>query len=100
MKDACYFSHDSNARNDPKILAMRAVFGMEGYGRYWCLIEILRDEDGYKLEKTKQLYDALAMRTQCGKRIRRCMHKRVRFVMRKRQFYMVEVIDHTHGKQG
>ncbi|MCL1633015.1 DUF4373 domain-containing protein [Sporolactobacillus sp. CPB3-1] len=62
MKDACYFIHDSNARYDPKILAMRAVFGMEGYGRYWCLIEILRDEDGYKLEKTKQLYDAFAMR--------------------------------------
>ncbi|MCO7128424.1 DUF4373 domain-containing protein, partial [Sporolactobacillus shoreicorticis] len=65
MKDAYYFSHDSNARYDPKILAMRAVFGMEGYGRYWCLIEILRDEDGYKLEKTKHLYDALAMQMQC-----------------------------------
>ncbi|MCO7128429.1 DUF4373 domain-containing protein, partial [Sporolactobacillus shoreicorticis] len=65
MKDAYYFSHDSNARYDPKILAMRAVFGMEGYGRYWCLIEILRDEDEYKLEKTKHLYDALAMQMQC-----------------------------------
>ncbi|RYM02782.1 DUF4373 domain-containing protein [Sporolactobacillus sp. THM7-7] len=64
-KDAYYFSHDSNARYDPKILAMRAVYGMEGYGRYWCLIEILRDEDGYKLEKTKHLFDALAMQMQC-----------------------------------
>jgi hypothetical protein len=64
-KDAYYFSHDSNARYDPKILAMRAAYGMEGYGRYWCLIEILRDEDGYKLEKTKHLYDALAMQMQC-----------------------------------
>lgn len=66
-KDAYYFSHDSNARYDPKILAMRAVYGMEGYGRYWCLIEILRDEDGYKLEKTKHLYDALAMQMQCDR---------------------------------
>ncbi|MCQ2009228.1 DUF4373 domain-containing protein [Sporolactobacillus sp. STSJ-5] len=64
-KDAYYFSHDSNARYDPKILAMRSAFGMEGYGRYWCLIEILRDEDGYKLKKTKHLYDALAMQMQC-----------------------------------
>lgn len=66
-KDAYYFSHDSNARYDPKILAMRSAFGMEGYGRYWSLIEILRDEDGYKLKKTKHLYDALAMQMQCDR---------------------------------
>ncbi len=32
-KDAYYFPHDCNARNDPKILALRSVFGAEGYGR-------------------------------------------------------------------
>ncbi len=47
-KDTFYFSHDYNARNDPKILELRSEFGMEGVGIYWCLIETLaEDENGY-----------------------------------------------------
>lgn len=64
-KDAYYFSHDSNARHDPKILAMRSVFGLEGYGRYWVLIEILREQESYKLKKAKHLFNALGMQLQC-----------------------------------
>lgn len=52
-KDAYYFSHDSNARYDDRILEMRAVYGYEGYGIYWALIETLRDATNYKLEKEK-----------------------------------------------
>jgi len=49
-KDAYYFSHDSNARNDVKIVALRRRYGMEAYGAYWCLIEILREQDNYKID--------------------------------------------------
>lgn len=52
-KDAYYFSHDSNARYDDKILEMRSEYGYEGYGVYWALIETLRDATNYKLEKEK-----------------------------------------------
>lgn len=31
QKDTYYFSHDSNALIDPKILAMRCDYGIEGY---------------------------------------------------------------------
>lgn len=48
-KDAFYFSHDSNARNDFKILKVRRVLGLEGYAIYFCLIEMLRDQADYKL---------------------------------------------------
>ncbi|MFS1511862.1 DnaD domain protein [Chengkuizengella sp. SCS-71B] len=65
MKEAYYFSHDANARHDPKILAMRSVYGMEGYGRYWVLIEFLREQTQYKLRKSKHLCNALAMQMQC-----------------------------------
>lgn len=41
MKEAYYFSHDSNARNDEKILMLRAEHGWEGYGIYWALIEMM-----------------------------------------------------------
>lgn len=49
-KEAYYFSHDSNARHDPKITAMRSVYGSEGYGWFWMLIEMMREADGYKLD--------------------------------------------------
>lgn len=51
MKDAYYFSHDSNARFDPKILKLRAKYGLEGYGFYFCLLEIMRDCSNYLLNK-------------------------------------------------
>ena len=46
-KKTSYFSHDSNARNDEKILAVRMRLGAEGYGIYFMLIERLRDESDY-----------------------------------------------------
>lgn len=49
MKDAYYFSHDSNARNDQRLLAVRMQYGMRGYGIYFGIIEMLRDAAGYKL---------------------------------------------------
>ncbi len=42
-----YFSHDSNARNDTKILNLRAALGAEGYGIYFMLLERLRDSTDY-----------------------------------------------------
>lgn len=64
-KDAFYFSHDTNARRDPKILAMRSDYGAEGYGFYWILIEMMAEQEGYKLEHAKWVSHAIAMETQC-----------------------------------
>lgn len=36
-----YFSHDYNARTDPKIKKMLARHGIAGYGIYWAIIEDL-----------------------------------------------------------
>jgi len=49
MKDAYYFSHDSNARNDQRIMKLRMKYGMVGYGIYWSIIEILREQEDYSL---------------------------------------------------
>jgi len=51
-KDAYYFSHDANARNDLKSIKLRQSLGMEGYGVFWAIIEILRETDGHKLKKS------------------------------------------------
>lgn len=48
-KEAYYFSHDANARNDVKIVKLRRVLGLEGYAIYFCLIEILREQKDHKL---------------------------------------------------
>lgn len=45
-----YFSHDSNARSDEKLVALRIKHGWLGYGLYWALIEKLRDATCYKLK--------------------------------------------------
>jgi len=45
-----YFSHDNNARNDEKILALRCELGWEGYGIYWAVIESLMQATNYKLK--------------------------------------------------
>lgn len=50
-KEAYYFSHDSNARNDEKILAVRMKLGMEGYGIYWSILERMRENSDYMCTK-------------------------------------------------
>lgn len=46
-KDAYYFSHDSNAKDDPKCMLVIDQLGLEGYGIYWVLIEVLRDQPNF-----------------------------------------------------
>ncbi len=58
-KETYYFSHDSNAITDTKILNMRADYGIEGYGLFWAIIEMMRNEDEYKLQKDEKIYRAI-----------------------------------------
>ena len=51
MKKTNYFSHDSNARNDSKIISLRMKLGVEGYGIYFMIIERLREETDYTCPK-------------------------------------------------
>ena len=62
-KDTYYFSHDSNALSDPKILNMRCDYGFESYGLYWAIIEMLRNESNYKLPLSKNTFRAIKMQT-------------------------------------
>lgn len=68
-KDAFYFPHDCNARNDNKILALRSIYGSEGYGIYWMIIEVLRDQPGYKYPLGKFAFKGLAMELHCDSKL-------------------------------
>lgn len=47
-KDAYYFPHDSNAKDDPDCMILIEELGLEGYGIFWVLVETLRDQENYK----------------------------------------------------
>jgi len=47
MKDSYYFPHDYHARHDTKLQRVMLTIGCEGIGIYWCLIEILYENNGY-----------------------------------------------------
>lgn len=65
MKDSYYFRHDSNAHADMKIKAMIKLYGWQGYGWWWFLIEKLRAEDGYSLEYDDWIFASLAEDMKC-----------------------------------
>lgn len=57
-KEVIYFSHDANSRNDPKVLKLRLKLNnMEGYGIYFCLLEMMREQPEFKLSLD---YEAIA----------------------------------------
>lgn len=64
-KDAYYFSHDSNARSDPKIMALINTYGIEGYGRWWVVVEMLREQCDFRLKQCEWSTNALAMAMLC-----------------------------------
>ena len=59
-KDAYWFSHDSNAKDDPKVVMMIEQLGLESYGIFWVLVEILREQPGFRYPL--QLIPAIARR--------------------------------------
>ena len=58
-KDVYYFSHDVNASNDPKIVAMESEFGIISYAWWWKLIEKLASSEDYRLPFKKYTFIAL-----------------------------------------
>lgn len=48
-RENIYFSHDANAMSDPKCMLLIEQLGMEGYGMFWGLVEMLRQQPEYKM---------------------------------------------------
>ena len=54
-----YFSHDYDAREDEKIQNLVFKLGMEGYGIYWAIVEMLYKNDGYMQTQCERIAFAL-----------------------------------------
>jgi len=63
-KESYYFPHDYNARNDLKLVKLAAEYEMEGIGIYWCLVEMLYEEEGYIMLSDCDSI-AIALRVDC-----------------------------------
>ena len=61
-----YFNHASNARHDYRVMKMRAKLGMESYGIFWALLEMLFTEEN---KICIDDYDTLAFGLQCDSKI-------------------------------
>ena len=90
MKDAYYFSHDSNARHDPKISALCSKYGLIAYAYFFQLIEILREQDGFKLDES--LFGVIANAWQSyGNAINLPLAKEILFFMK--SLKLIEIDD-------
>lgn len=47
-KDSYWFKHDSTASRDLKMMQIKAIYGYEGIGLFWSIIEVLREQNEYK----------------------------------------------------
>ena len=60
-----YFSHDSNARHDPKIMSVRAEFNgdVRPYAWFFMILEIMREHesDGYRIKFNRQAKRGICM---------------------------------------
>ena len=61
-----YFNHDSIARNDYRIIKMRSKLGMESYGIFWAVLEMLFTEEN---KLCVEDYDSLAFGLQCDAKV-------------------------------
>ena len=50
-KDTFYFPHNTNARNDPKMIQLFMELNLSGIGFYWNIIEILHRGKQYCKDK-------------------------------------------------
>ena len=61
-----FFNHDSSARNDYRIIKLRARLGYEGYGIFWAVLEILFTEEN---KLCIDEYEELAFGLQCDSKV-------------------------------
>lgn len=88
-KDAFYFPHDSNAKDDPKCVLLIEQLGLEGYGIFWVLIETLRDQPEYKYPLI--LIPALARRyNTTAEKMKAVIHAYDLFKIQNDEFFLSE----------
>lgn len=94
-----YFQHDSNARNDIKVIELRRAGGYEYYGIYFALLEMLFTEQN---KLCIENYETLAFALQCDQdKLRDVINNFDLFIVQDNCFYskrLSETINTIHIK--
>ena len=95
-KDAYYFPHDSNAKDDPKSIMLIEELGLEGYGIFWVLLETLRDQPQYKAPMS--MLPALGRRyNSSGEKFRAVVTRYGLFAIDNEEFFFSEPFSRRMG---
>lgn len=85
MKESNYFSHDFGARNDPKLINLQMEMGGQGLAIWWCLVEMLWENDGYLPVNYKSI--AFNLRWASEEEVRRVVEDFDLFMMNEEKFW-------------
>lgn len=90
-KDAYYFPHFYNARHDRKIRRVRKELGPEGYGLYFMLLEVLREQTdfSYPLDDIDLLADEFGSSEQ---KVRTVISNYDLFMVTDKQFFFSQTM--------
>lgn len=91
MANREFFSHDSDAFYDEKIVGMRADYGFESYALWWFIIERMRKEEDFKLDYDKKTFRTIKVLTgtkiDVEKFINDCINEYDLFILDNEKFY-------------
>lgn len=98
-KDAYYFPHDSNAKDDEKCIILLEELGPEGYGIFWILVETLRDNPRYRARL--KILPAIARRyNTTHEKVRAVVTRYDLFVIEEDEFFLQSIPHRTHEAIG
>lgn len=91
MNNKEFFSHDSDAFFDEKIVGLRADYGFESYGLWWFIIERMRKETDFKLDYNKKMFRSIKVLTgttiDVEKFVNDCINEYELFILEDDKFY-------------
>lgn len=98
MKDLQYITHDLGARNDPKLLNLQMRMGGAGLAIFWCLVEMLWENDGYLPTD----YEAIAFSLRWAKAsdVKRVVNEFELFIVEEDRFWSRSALERIAQKKG
>lgn len=97
MKDLQYITHDLGARNDPKLLNLQMRMGGVGLAIFWCLVEMLWENDGYLPTD----YEAIAFSLRWAKAsdVKRVVNEFELFIVEEDRFWSRSALERINQKK-
>ena len=98
MKDLQYIPHDLGARNDPKLLNLQMRMGGAGLAIFWCLVEMLWENDGYLPTDYEAI--AFSLRWARASDVKRVVNEFELFIVEADRFWSRSALERIAQKKG